>query len=553
MLRGGVELSSTPHAPLYAVDVHNNTIKDSGIVYPNSWFGNNSLTGGCITLFGLKGENNNARDIKIYDNSLKSCGLGIYFVASFWPISDNNSGLVNYTTLNQKNEYVSVYNNMIDNFGPLVYTPEAAPNKVDILVQAQPVAGIGNRDSIVMYNNLIKTDPKSTTFDNRCNTLCISNNDCLEAVPTLYGSGTSIVSGYPNSYVCSVGKCRNRDDVNDDNCDLNDQNSKTNKAPIINAGVDQVITLPSSVNLLGTAIDDGLPNGTQSLTSTWSKISGNGVVTFADANSLTTRATFSSPGVYTLKLSVSDSILTTTENVIVSVIQPIHQVEAPIFSSLSTQFELTDTLIVYLSTPTSGALIRYTTDESDPTTTRGILYSEPISISTTTTLKAIAYKEGMDNSNVVTQTYTKSNQQPTSSLVIYAKGTRALQDITSTSICQNGYPNMVVKYNDDEIGRKCLDERSPSGGYIYSIDVPNADPSKLTIHFTNDFYLANIEDRDMIIEKIVLNGTETMLPSELVYAKGSWTSTYGCGLDMERPMTSSNTLGCSGYVRLRQQ
>jgi hypothetical protein len=61
---------------------------------------------------------------------------------------------------------------------------------------------------------------------------------------------------------------------------------------------------------------------------------------------------------------------------------------------------------VSISTSTTGASIRYTTDGSTPTSTTGTLYSGPVTISTTTTLKAIAYASGMTDSTVTSATYT---------------------------------------------------------------------------------------------------------------------------------------------------
>jgi chitinase len=63
---------------------------------------------------------------------------------------------------------------------------------------------------------------------------------------------------------------------------------------------------------------------------------------------------------------------------------------------------------VSISTTTSGASIRYTTNGTTPTSTTGTLYSGPVSISTTTTLKAIAYKSGSTDSSVTSGTYTIS-------------------------------------------------------------------------------------------------------------------------------------------------
>ncbi len=60
---------------------------------------------------------------------------------------------------------------------------------------------------------------------------------------------------------------------------------------------------------------------------------------------------------------------------------------------------------VAITTATSGALIRYTTDGSTPSPTSGTLYGGPITISKTTPLRAIAYKNGFTPSKPDTQTY----------------------------------------------------------------------------------------------------------------------------------------------------
>ncbi len=62
---------------------------------------------------------------------------------------------------------------------------------------------------------------------------------------------------------------------------------------------------------------------------------------------------------------------------------------------------------VAISTSTSGATIRYTTDGSSPTETNGTVYSgTKVAIDVTTTLKAIAYKVGNADSSVASGTYT---------------------------------------------------------------------------------------------------------------------------------------------------
>ncbi len=66
---------------------------------------------------------------------------------------------------------------------------------------------------------------------------------------------------------------------------------------------------------------------------------------------------------------------------------------------------------VSISSTTSGASIRYTTDGvTTPTETTGTTYSGPVTISATTMLQAIAYKSGDTDSNVVSGTYTINSQ-----------------------------------------------------------------------------------------------------------------------------------------------
>jgi hypothetical protein len=91
----------------------------------------------------------------------------------------------------------------------------------------------------------------------------------------------------------------------------------TNQPPVVSAGSNQTITLPSSANLSGKATDDGLPSGT--LITTWSESSGPGTITFGNINALSTTASFSTAGTYVLQLSASDTALTSTSLVTIVV------------------------------------------------------------------------------------------------------------------------------------------------------------------------------------------------------------------------------------------
>ena len=95
-----------------------------------------------------------------------------------------------------------------------------------------------------------------------------------------------------------------------------------NTAPSVNAGPDLNVTLPSPASLNGTVSDDDLPDPPGALTTSWSKVSGPGSVTFGDPGQVDTTATFSSQGTYVLQLSAFDGALTQTDQVVVVVAPP---------------------------------------------------------------------------------------------------------------------------------------------------------------------------------------------------------------------------------------
>jgi hypothetical protein len=93
-----------------------------------------------------------------------------------------------------------------------------------------------------------------------------------------------------------------------------------NQPPTANAGADQTISLFQSASLNGAVSDDGLPGA--AVTSTWTKVSGPGTVTFANPNSATTTATFSLAGDYVVRLTANDSLLTGSDDVAIAVNAP---------------------------------------------------------------------------------------------------------------------------------------------------------------------------------------------------------------------------------------
>jgi hypothetical protein len=94
--------------------------------------------------------------------------------------------------------------------------------------------------------------------------------------------------------------------------------TEVNFAPSVFAGNPQTIFCPDNQAMLsGVITDDGRPSGA-SVSWFWSKVSGPGTVTFSDSNSLAPTATFSTNGLYVLRLTATDTAATTTNDTVVS-------------------------------------------------------------------------------------------------------------------------------------------------------------------------------------------------------------------------------------------
>jgi len=90
----------------------------------------------------------------------------------------------------------------------------------------------------------------------------------------------------------------------------------TNQAPVIASlpvGT-STVALSDTLALAPTVTDDGLPTGS-SLSYVWTEVSGSGTATFSSPTTAATNVNFSAVGTYSLLLTVSDTLLTTTANV----------------------------------------------------------------------------------------------------------------------------------------------------------------------------------------------------------------------------------------------
>ncbi len=110
-------------------------------------------------------------------------------------------------------------------------------------------------------------------------------------------------------------------------------NNTPNAAPVVNAGPDQAVTLPALATLTGSYTDDGLSGFP--VTTTWTKTSGPGTVTFGNAAALSTTAGFSAAGTYVLTLTANDGLLSGSDTITITTSGVVNL--APVVNAGSTQ------------------------------------------------------------------------------------------------------------------------------------------------------------------------------------------------------------------------
>ncbi|MGI8602323.1 MAG: PKD domain-containing protein [Verrucomicrobiales bacterium] len=93
-----------------------------------------------------------------------------------------------------------------------------------------------------------------------------------------------------------------------------------NAAPRLEAGIDQTVALIEGATLFGNALDDGLPAGSAA-THTWSQVSGPAQANILEAAALTTQVNFVAVGSYVFRLAASDGFLSSSDDVVIRVIE----------------------------------------------------------------------------------------------------------------------------------------------------------------------------------------------------------------------------------------
>jgi RHS repeat-associated protein len=108
---------------------------------------------------------------------------------------------------------------------------------------------------------------------------------------------------------------------------------------------------------------------------------------------------------------------------------------------------------VTLSSSTSGATIRYTTDGSTPSETNGTVYSAPVAVPSVTTIKAIAYKSGLPDSSVTAGTYSFPASGPAwyNSSWTYRKAITISHSMVSGSSNLTNFPVLISLTSDTDL------------------------------------------------------------------------------------------------------
>ena len=125
----------------------------------------------------------------------------------------------------------------------------------------------------------------------------------------------------------------------------------SNAPPTVSAGPDRSVQLGQQATLDGTVTDDGLPAGA-AVSVAWAQTAGPGTVTFAAANSVDTTAGFSAAGTYTLSLTASDTQLSASDTMTVTVTDP----NAPVTNTFSGSFTSWRRSITHSFTSGAGAM-----------------------------------------------------------------------------------------------------------------------------------------------------------------------------------------------------
>ncbi len=135
----------------------------------------------------------------------------------------------------------------------------------------------------------------------------------------LHSESAAIDAGFPMPNLHTDVRDRPRD-AQTDIGPYEYQSTLQNENPTVDLGNDQTVAFGTSAIINGGVTDDGLPNPPGAVTVSWSQVtSSGGIATFNPPNNTSTSVTFSHPGSYQLRLTADDSMLTGSDDIMISV------------------------------------------------------------------------------------------------------------------------------------------------------------------------------------------------------------------------------------------
>lgn len=204
------------------------------------------------------------------------------------------------TELTASDDVTVTYRKTPDNLAPVV----SAGNDATITTSSTTLTGTASDDGLPAGSSISVAWSKVSGPGN----VAFANAASLSTTATFSAFGVYVLR-----LTASDGELANSDTVTI-------RYEGTNQAPVVNAGADRVAIVAKPATLSGTITDDNLPLGA-TVTAQWTKVSGPGTVTFGNAASASTTALFSELGVYVLRLTASDSALSASDDITVTVQQ----------------------------------------------------------------------------------------------------------------------------------------------------------------------------------------------------------------------------------------
>lgn len=217
--------------------------------------------------------------------------------------ASNIAKIVNFLGLRKKDVYGNIYDNSV--------TIPAWGSKILILIgfvpaPNPPVANAGADQTITLPTSSVSITGSATTSGTIASTLWTKisgpTSGTILSPTTLTTSVTSLVQGV---YLFQFKATDNLGAIGYDTMQVTVNPAPVNPPPVVNAGVDKNITLPTTtVSVTATATDDG------SISSTlWTFVSGPATATFSASTSLTTNINnLTIAGTYVIKFTATDNL-----------------------------------------------------------------------------------------------------------------------------------------------------------------------------------------------------------------------------------------------------